>query len=293
MSHMTRPFFFNPLPAPAPHAKAPVKPAGGSALRKLWPYIWPSGRLDLMLRIFAAIALMLVAKVVTIAVPYSFKWATDALTGPPRASLVPVLAGPLAFTLLYGGLRILMALLSQARDAIFADVAMHAVRRLARDVFSHLHLLSLRFHLERKTGGLTRILERGRNSIETIVRTTMLTAVPTIVEFVLILAVFLYQFDWRYAAVVTLMILAYMGFTAAATNWRIAIRRAMNESDTDANTKAIDSLLNFETIKYFNAEEREKRRYDKSIARYERMSIKTFTSLAWLNAGQAVIFTIG
>ncbi|HEX3495670.1 MAG TPA: ABC transporter ATP-binding protein/permease, partial [Methylocella sp.] len=287
---MTRPFFFN---APPPQAKAQAKLAPGSALRKLWPYIWPSGRRDLMLRIYASLALLLTAKIVTIAVPYSFKWAMDAMSDPARASLVPVVAGPLAFTLLYGGLRILMALLTQARDAIFADVAMHAVRRLARDVFSHLHLLSLRFHLERKTGGLTRILERGRNSIETIVRTMMLTAVPTIVEFALILAVYLYQFDWRYAAVVSLMILAYMGYTAAATNWRIAIRRAMNECDTDANTKAIDSLLNFETVKYFNAEEREKQRYDKSIARYERMSIKTFTSLAWLNAGQAVIFTLG
>jgi ATP-binding cassette, subfamily B, heavy metal transporter len=281
------------LTASAPQAKASARPVPGSALRKLWPYIWPSGRRDLTLRIFASVALLLAAKVITIAVPYSFKWATDALTGSARASLSAVIAGPLAFTLLYGGLRILMAFLTQARDAVFADVAMHAVRRLARDVFSHLHLLSLRFHLERKTGGLTRILERGRNSIETIVRTTMLTAVPTIVEFVLILAVFHYQFDWRYAAVVTFMILAYMGFTASATNWRIAIRRAMNESDTDANTKAIDSLLNFETVKYFNAEEREEQRYDKSIARYERMSVKTYTSLAWLNAGQAVIFTCG
>ena len=277
----------------APRAKLQAKPAPGSTLRKLWPYIWPSGRRDLILRIYAALALLLAAKIVTIAVPYSFKWATDALSGPARAPLASVIAGPLALTLLYGGLRIVMALLTQVRDAIFADVAMHAVRRLARDVFAHLHSLSLRFHLERKTGGLTRILERGRNSIETIVRTTMLTAVPTLVEFILILAVFLYQFDWRYAAVVTLMILAYMGFTAAATNWRIAIRRAMNESDTDANTKAIDSLLNFETVKYFTAEEREKARYDKSIARYERMSVKTYTSLAWLNAGQAVIFTLG
>jgi ATP-binding cassette, subfamily B, heavy metal transporter len=277
----------------APRAKLQAKPARGSILRKLWPYIWPSGRRDLILRIYAALALLLAAKIVTIAVPYSFKWATDALSGPARAPLASVIAGPLALTLLYGGLRIVMALLTQVRDAIFADVAMHAVRRLARDVFAHLHSLSLRFHLERKTGGLTRILERGRNSIETIVRTTMLTAVPTLVEFILILAVFLYQFDWRYAAVVTLMILPYMGFTAAATNWRIAIRRAMNESDTDANTKAIDSLLNFETVKYFTAEEREKARYDKSIARYERMSLKTYTSLAWLNAGQAVIFTLG
>jgi len=274
-------------------AKVQAKSAPGSTLRKLWPYIWPSGRRDLMLRIYASLALMLAAKIVTIAVPYSFKWATDALSGPAQASLSSVIAGPLALTLLYGGLRILMALLTQVRDAIFADVAMHAVRRLARDVFSHLHSLSLRFHLERKTGGLTRILERGRNSIETIVRTTMLTAVPTVVEFVLILAVLLYQFDWHYAAVVSVMILAYMGFTASATNWRIAIRRAMNESDTDANTKAIDSLLNFETVKYFTAEEREKARYDKSIARYERMSVKTYTSLAWLNAGQAVIFTLG
>jgi ATP-binding cassette subfamily B protein len=274
-------------------AKVEAKSAPGSTLHKLWPYIWPSGRRDLMLRIYASLALMLAAKIVTIAVPYSFKWATDALSGPAQASLSSVIAGPLALTLLYGGLRILMALLTQVRDAIFADVAMHAVRRLARDVFSHLHSLSLRFHLERKTGGLTRILERGRNSIETIVRTTMLTAVPTVVEFVLILAVLLYQFDWHYAAVVSVMILAYMGFTASATNWRIAIRRAMNESDTDANTKAIDSLLNFETVKYFTAEEREKARYDKSIARYERMSVKTYTSLAWLNAGQAVIFTLG
>jgi ATP-binding cassette subfamily B protein len=274
-------------------AKPQAKPAPGATLRKLWPYIWPSGRRDLMLRIYASLVLMLAAKIVTIAVPYSFKWATDALSGPARASLSSVIAGPLALTLLYGGLRIVMALLTQVRDAIFADVAMHAVRRLASDVFAHLHSLSLRFHLERKTGGLTRILERGRNSIETIVRTTMLTAFPTLVEFVLILAVFLYQFDWRYAAVVSVMILAYMGFTASATNWRIAIRRAMNESDTDANTKAIDSLLNFETVKYFTAEARENARYDKSIARYERMSVKTYTSLAWLNAGQAVIFTVG
>ena len=270
-----------------------AKSSARGTLRKLWPYIWPAGRPDLTARIFVTMALLLAGKVITIAVPFSIKWATDALSDAARAPVFSVIAGPLGFTLLYGLLRILMALLTQARDAIFADVAMHAVRCLARDVFSHLHLLSLRFHLERKTGGLTRILERGRNSIETIVRTTVLTAVPTLVEFFLILGIFLFQFDWHYAAVVTAMILAYMGFTTAATNWRIAIRRAMNESDTDANTKAIDSLLNFETVKYFNAEEREEQRYDKSIARYERMSVKTYTSLAFLNAGQAVIFTLG
>jgi ATP-binding cassette subfamily B protein len=279
---------------------ASVKPAAplktdryGATLRALWPYIWPAGRRDLQIRIFLSLGLLLIAKLVTIAVPFSFKWATDALTGAGSVSLVGVAAGPLALTALYGFLRIAMALFTQVRDAAFADVAMNAVRRLAQDVFAHLHSLSLRFHLERKTGGLTRILERGRNSIETIVRTTTLTAIPTLIEFGLVLAVFWFHFNWLYAGAVMVMILAYMGFTLAATNWRMAIRRAMNESDTDANTKAIDSLLNFETVKYFNAEERERLRYEESIARYERMSVKTYTSLAFLNGGQAVIFTLG
>nr|WP_245257580.1 ABC transporter ATP-binding protein/permease [Methylocapsa acidiphila] len=261
--------------------------------RKLWPYIWPSDRADLKRRIYVSLALLLAAKLVTIAIPYSFKWATDALAEPASAPVFGVMAAPLAFTLAYGALRIAMSLFTQGRDAIFADVAMHAVRRLARDVFAHLHRLSLRFHLERKTGGVTRVLERGRDSIETIVRTTMLTAAPTLVEFVMVLIVLLVQFDWRYVAVVAAMILAYVGFTLVATTWRIAIRRAMNESDADANAKAIDSLLNFETVKYFGAEEREQQRYDKSIARYERMSVKTYTSLALLNAGQAIIFALG
>ncbi len=281
---------------PALHVlDVPLKASFGSALRNLSPYIWPSDRPDLKRRVYLSLALLLVAKLFTIAVPYTFKWATDALTAPaaPERSLWAILAAPLALAIAYGLLRIGMALFTQIRDAVFADVAMHAVRRLAKDVFKHLHLLSLRFHLERKTGGLTRVLERGRNSIETIVRTIMLTAVPTAVEFVLVLGVFFFQFDWRYVCVVLVMITAYMAFTLGATNWRISIRRSMNESDTDANTKAIDSLLNFETVKYFNAEERESERYDMSMAVYERMSVKTYVSLAILNSGQAVIFTLG
>jgi ATP-binding cassette subfamily B protein len=276
-----------------PALRSPAPAQFAAMMRRLLPYIWPSGRPDLKRRIYAAFALLLAAKLVTIAVPFSFKWATDSLVAPAHLPFAGLLAAPLVLTLVYGVLRIAMALFTQGRDAIFADVAMHAVRRLASDVFEHLHLLSLRFHLERKTGGLTRVLERGRNSIETIVRTSMLTAVPTLVEFCLILAVLMVQFDWRYVVAVTVMIAAYLAFTFAATNWRIGIRRAMNESDTDANTKAIDSLLNFETVKYFNAEERERQRYDASMSRYERMSVKTYTSLAWLNAGQAVIFTLG
>jgi ATP-binding cassette subfamily B protein len=263
--------------------------------RHLWPYIWPHERADLRMRIFLAVVLLLAAKLVTIAIPYSFKWATDALTGERGhdIALPALLAGPIALTLLYGALRVLMAFLTQLRDGLFAAVAMNAVRHLANDVFIHMHRLSLRFHLERKTGGLTRILERGRNAIETIVRLVMLTGVPTLVEFLLILGVFLVQFDWRYALATAVMIAAYMIFTTIATNWRITIRRSMNESDVDANTKAIDSLLNYETVKYFNAEAREAARYDKSMERYEGLSVKTYTSLAVLNAGQAVIFTLG
>jgi ATP-binding cassette subfamily B protein len=265
-------------------------------VRQLWPYIWPSDRADLKLRVFLAVVFMVAAKLATIAIPYAYKWATDALSSGEAASKIPLpalLSGVVALTILYGSLRIFMALFTQGRDALFAAVAMHAVRRLAIEVFVHLHQLSLRFHLERKTGGLTRILERGRNAIETIVRTSMLVAVPTIVEFVLILGVFFVSFDWRYVLAVCVMIIAYMLFTTLATNWRIAIRRSMNESDTDANTKAIDSLLNFETVKYFSAERREAARYDKSMARYERLSVRTYVSLAILNAGQAAIFTLG
>jgi ATP-binding cassette subfamily B protein len=204
-----------------------------------------------------------------------------------------LIGGPIALTVLYGALRVLMAGLTQARDGLFAAVAMNAVRRLATDVFVHLHNLSMRFHLERKTGGLTRVLERGRNAIETMVRMIMLTGLPTALEFALILGVMVFQFSWLYALVTLAMIVVYLVYTTLATNWRIGIRRSMNESDSDANTKAIDSLLNYETVKYFSAEQRESERYDRSMARYERNSVKSYVSLAVLNFGQALIFTIG
>ena len=261
-------------------------------VRLLWPYIWPRDRTDLKLRVLAAVGLMLASKIITIAMPYSFKWTTDAIVDPSGAAGA-FLGGAVALTVLYGVLRVLMSFTQQGRDAFFSAVAMNAVRRLAVEVFVHLHRLSLRFHLERKTGGLTRILERGRNAIETIVRTSMLVAVPTAVEFALIIGAFFFSFDWRYVAAISVMIVAYLIYTAIATNWRIGIRRSMNDSDTDANTKAIDSLLNFETVKYFSAEAREAQRYGKSMERYERLSIRTYVSLAILNAGQAFIFTLG
>ncbi|HZP74895.1 MAG TPA: ABC transporter ATP-binding protein/permease [Pseudolabrys sp.] len=274
----------------------------GALLRtlvRLWPYIWPADRADLKLRVIAATLLLFLAKGATMTVPFTFKWATDALAGHPDPTFAHVpliawaLAAPAVLTFAYGGTRILMQLLNQLRDGMFAKVAMHAVRQLAIMTFEHMHQLSLRFHLERKTGGLTRVLERGRNGIETIVRMVILQLAPTIVELGFIVWVLLYQFDWRYVAVIGVTVVVYMAYTYYATEWRIGIRRKMNDSDTDANVKAIDSLLNYETVKYFSAEAREAARYDKSMARYEDASVKAYTSLAVLNSGQAIIFTIG
>jgi len=287
---------------PAP-AKTPQVTADRGALLRtvinLWPYIWPADRADLKLRVLGAMVLLLAAKLATISVPFTFKWATDALVGQGTAPieghdwLLWTAAAPIALTLAYGAMRVLMAALTQMRDGLFAKVAMHAVRRLAYRTFVHMHELSLRFHLERKTGGLTRVLERGRNGIETIVRMVILQLAPTIIELALIVGVLLFEFDWRYVGVVLATVALYMVYTYFATEWRIGIRRKMNDSDTDANVKAIDSLLNYETVKYFSAEEREASRYDRSMARYEDASVKAYTSLAVLNAGQAIIFTLG
>ncbi|MBV8744261.1 MAG: ABC transporter ATP-binding protein/permease [Xanthobacteraceae bacterium] len=268
-----------------------------TALVHLWPYVWPSDRRDLKARVLVATALLFVAKLTTMAVPFTFKWATDALANPQSAQdtswLGWALAAPVVLTLAYGGTRILMALLTQLRDGLFARVAMHAVRRLALITFDHMHLLSLRFHLERKTGGLTRVLERGRDAIETIVRMVIIQLFPTIVELALVVGVLLWQFNALYVAVILAVVAVYISYTYFATEWRIGIRRKMNDSDTDANVKAIDSLLNYETVKYFGAEARESQRYDRSMARYEDASIRSYVSLAVLNAGQATIFTIG
>src|SRR6476619_7972017 len=233
----------------------------------LWPYIWPGDRPDLKMRVVWSMVLLVVAKLATLAVPFTFKWAIDALTGADTAPVQPsnwqlwLIASPLIMTLSYGGLRVLMAVLTQWRDGIFARVAMHAVRKLAYRTFVHMHELSLRCHLERKTGGLTRVLERGRSGIEVIVRMVILQLSPTIVELALIVAVLMWQFDWRYVAAVMVTVMVFMTYTYVATEWRIEIRRKMNDSDTEANTKAIDSLLNYETVKYFSAEEREATRY--------------------------------
>ncbi|RWH18957.1 ABC transporter ATP-binding protein/permease [Mesorhizobium sp.] len=266
-----------------------------TTLRNLWPYMWPADRADLRARVTWATLLLVVAKVTLVAGPYFFKWATDALahaskTPPP---LPAFMLAPVMLVIAYNVLRLVQLGFNQLRDALFARVGQYAVRQLAFRTFVHMHQLSLRFHLERRTGGLSRIIERGTKGIETIVRFVMLNTAPTILEFALTAGIFAYTYGWKYVAVVAVTVWIYVWFTVKASDWRISIRRDMNESDTDANTKAIDSLLNFETVKYFTNERMEAERFDRSMARYETAATKTWTSLGWLNFGQGLIFGLG
>ncbi|MCF3641569.1 ABC transporter ATP-binding protein/permease [Rhizobium sp. TRM95111] len=266
-----------------------------STLVNLWPYMWPSARPDLKMRVVWATAFLFVSKLVLLLVPYFFKWATDALDGRvDAADILPAfLLGAVMLVIAYNAARILQAGLNQLRDALFASVGQYAVRQLAYRTFVHLHRLSLRFHLERRTGGLSRVIERGTKGIETIVRFTILNSVPTVVEFVLTAIVFWWGYGFSYLAVTAVTVWLYIWFTVRASDWRISIRRSMNDSDTEANTKAIDSLLNFETVKYFGNEEMEAKRFDQSMARYEKAATQVWTSLGWLNFGQALIFGAG
>ncbi|TCL70202.1 ABC transporter ATP-binding protein/permease [Rhizobium sp. BK251] len=264
-------------------------------LLNLWPYMWPTGRADLKMRVVWATFYLFISKFVLLLVPYFFKWSTDALNGKvDMAGVLPTfLLGATALVIAYNVTRLLQLGLNQLRDALFASVGQYAVRQLAFRTFVHMHRLSLRFHLERKTGGLSRIIERGTKGIETIVRFTILNTLPTLLEFLLTAIIFWRGYGFSYLAVTAFTVWAYIWFTIRASDWRISIRRSMNDSDTDANTKAIDSLLNFETVKYFGNEEMEARRFDQSMERYEKAATDVWTSLGWLNFGQGLIFGLG
>jgi ABC-type transport system involved in Fe-S cluster assembly fused permease/ATPase subunit len=260
----------------------------------LWPYMWPSDRADLRWRVVLALAALLVSKAATTFVPFAYKGIIDSLgTSGENAALLLGIAVPVVLVVAYGVGNILDAGFQQLRDVLFASVGQHAVRKLAYRTFEHLHRLSLRFHLSRRTGGLSRVIERGTKGIETIVRFTMLNTAPTLVEFIIVGAIFLFMFGVSYFAVIVVTIALYLWFTVKISNWRISVRRDMNDSDTDANSKAIDSLLNFETVKYFANEKMEAERFDRSMARYERSAIRIWSSLGVLNFGQAFIFYIG
>ena len=259
---------------------------------KLWPYIWPHDRPSLKRLVFVAVLLLIAAKLVTATVPFFFKYVTDSLAG--NALDLPFLPlfllTPLMLILGFVAARILSIAFNQLRDALFARVSQHAVRQLALRAFSHMHQLSLRFHLQRRTGGLSRVIERGTKGIESVVRYTVLSTLPVIFEFTLYAGIFFYNFGAAYVLVIAITVISYSVFTVKTSNWRTIIRREMNRSDTEANTRAVDSLLNYETVKYFTNEKIELARFDHAIAQYEKSGIKTSTSLGWLNFGQATIF---
>jgi ABC-type transport system involved in Fe-S cluster assembly fused permease/ATPase subunit len=267
-----------------------------TVLRELAPYIWPAGRPDLRVRVVMALVALIIAKAITLMVPIAYKAVVDLLTDEAtgkQITAVGLAASPVFLIVAYGVGRVLMVLFAQFRDVWFTAVAQHAVRELANRTFRHLHELSLRFHLERRTGGLNRVIERGVTGVDTIVRMAVLNSIPTAVELLMISGLVAYYFGWIYVVVVLATVGLYVAFTFWASERRIAIRRDMNDSDTEAHAKAVDSLLNYETVKYFGNEDHEARRFDSSMARYERAAIRTYTSLGVLNTGQAVIFTIG
>jgi ABC-type transport system involved in Fe-S cluster assembly fused permease/ATPase subunit len=278
--------------------KAATITAEGSLLttaRNLWGYMWPAGRADLKLRVVLAVAALLASKVAATLIPFAYKGIIDGLNQAAggNATLLLGVAVPIVLVVAYAVGNVIDAGFQQLRDVFFASVGQHAVRKLAFQTFEHLHRLSLRFHLARRTGGLSRVIERGTKGIETIVRFIMLNTAPALVEFVVIAIVFVTMFGVSYLGILVVTIWLYLWFTIRASNWRISIRRDMNESDTDANSKAVDSLLNFETVKYFANEQMEAERFDRSMARYERSAIRIWTSLGVLNFGQAVIFYAG
>ena len=270
-----------------------------AVLRELLPYVWPADRPDLRWRVVFALLALVVAKAITLAVPIAYKQVVDWLTGHAsgagvaNVSAIGLAALPAMLIIAYGVGRVLMVLFAQFRDIWFTVVAQHAVRELAIKTFRHLHALSLRFHLERRTGGLSRVIERGVNGVDTIVRMAVLNSIPTAVELLMISGLVAYYFGWIYVLVVLATVLLYVWFTFVASERRIPIRRDMNDSDTEAHSKAVDSLLNYETVKCFGNEELEAKRFDASIARYVKAAIRTYTSLGVLNTGQAIIFTIG
>ncbi|AEV37176.1 ABC transporter, ATP-binding/permease protein [Pseudovibrio sp. FO-BEG1] len=265
------------------------------SLKTLWVYMWPDARPELKKRVVLALAALIVAKIITVFAPYLYAWATDALTDNSVLPnwLPPILIAPIMLVIAYNVARTMAVGFNQIRDAIFSSVGLHAVRELANLTFQHLHALSLRYHLSRRTGGLTRVIDRGVKGIEGIVRFTILSGIPTVVEFAMMAVVIWFQFGFWYVVVVGVTVFAYVYYTVVASDKRIQIRRDMNNADNDANSKSVDSLLNFETVKYFGNEEMERGRFDKAMRGYERAAIKTWTSLSWLNFGQALILGVG
>jgi len=262
---------------------------GLRALKGLAPYLWPRDSLELRARVVLALVLLVAGKLVNITIPLFYKHAVDALTVPDPG----IIAVPVALILAYGAARILSQGFNELRNAVFAKVGQRAVRRLALSTFEHIHALSLRFHLERRTGGLARAVERGTAGVEFLLSFMLFNVVPTVFEIAVVCAILWRLYDWTFALVTLVTIVAYVGFTFLVTDWRIRHRREMNTRNSEANTKAVDSLLNYETVKYFANEAHEAERYDRALRAYEGAAIKSETSLAVLNVGQGAIIAAG
>ncbi|WP_334195050.1 ABCB family ABC transporter ATP-binding protein/permease [Pararhodobacter sp.] len=267
--------------------------SGWATIAKVAPYLWPEGETGLRARVVLAMTALLISKLIAVGSPMLYKAAVDALAPSPLDAGWLVGIGAVGLTIAYGMARLMNNGFQQLRDAFFAAVGQRALRQLALETFTHIHALSLRYHLTRKTGGLSRIIERGVKGVDFLLRFLLFSIGPLVLELLMIAVVMLVLFDVWYLAVIVVTIALYVWFTFAVTEWRVKIRRVMNEQDTDANQKAIDSLLNFETVKYFNAEGREARRYDGAMAGYEAAALKTQYSLAVLNFGQSALITTG
>ena len=261
---------------------------GLQTIRSLLPYLWPSGAPGVRFRVVCAVVFLVAAKVATVYIPLVYSHAVDALA--PKNSIVAV---PIALIGAYALLRIASSGFGELRDAVFASVQQRTIRKVALQTFEHLHRLSLRFHLDRQTGGLSRAIERGTAGVEAVLRLAVFNILPTLFEVLLVTAILWRMFDWRFAAVTFAAVSLYIAFTLLFTNWRVKFRRLMNEMDSEAQTKAVDSLLNFETVKYFGNEAHEAARFDGARARYERAAVRSQVTLNMLNLGQALIISLG
>ncbi|WP_255528711.1 ABC transporter ATP-binding protein/permease [Roseomonas sp. KE0001] len=263
----------------------------GRTLLTLAPYLWPKNETGLRTRVVIALVLMVLAKGANVLVPIAYARAVDALG--PREGAAAMVAIPVALVVGYGLLRMASSAFAELRDAIFTKVQARAGRVIALNVFRHLHALSLRFHLDRQTGGMSRVIERGTRGINFVLDFMLFNIVPTLIEILLVAGILWGMFDFSFAAVTLVTIGLYIAFTLVFTDWRLRFRRAMNEMDQEANTKAIDSLLNYETVKYFGNEKHEAARYDATLARYEKAYTRSEVTLNYLNMGQAGIIAIG
>ena len=273
--------------------KAQERKSALRTIRRVAPYLWPAGEAWVRRRVVLSLAALVIARIVSVSTPFFYKAAVDALGGETRGDAWLLAIGAIGLTVAYGLARLGAVAFNELRDAIFVRVGQRALRKLALETFRHIHALSLRYHITRKTGGLSRIIERGVKGVDFLLRFMLLSVGPLILELTMVTVIFAVVFDWRYAAVVAITIALYVTYTFKITEWRVAIRKKMNDQDTDANQKAIDSLLNYETVKYFGAEGREAARYDRAMEGYEAAAVKTGQSLSVLNFGQALIITTG